>query len=489
MLVYPFPNKMTETDGKFVFSKNLKLVINETFKYKRTATLFEELWNNFTFGYSTLALEFSKNIPEHTMRIGSGTAVLEADREHAISITENGIAAAAEDEIGLIHAFATILQMITPMSFEKGNESFYINGCEIQDKPALEFRGMHLAVTRNNINIIRKCVRLCGLMKHSYIMFEFFGSLKFDCMKELAFDDAYTKEDFAPIIEEAHAWGMEIIPMFNHLGHAACAKNQDGHHVVLTNAPEKALLFEPDGWTYCVSNPETIELQKKIRRELIELCGEGKYFHAGGDEAYSFGTCDVCSKKDSAKLFAEFFNDIAEDMKQFGRRVMIWGDTLLDFEWNRKYDIFGHKYEGTVGTGKDTHNAVKYLDRSIIVTDWQYTIWDEDVLTSKHLKNLGFDVIPASGCEEVKNTDALTQAAKKEGYAGVLQTVWTAEFPYILIVRIGTDCWSDSIASIIREGDNPDGGHKFIRQYMLMNDNTGRLIRAMMPKGDNTMTL
>ena len=42
---------------------------------------------------------------------------------------------------------------------------------------------------------------------------------------------------------------------------------------------------------------------------------------------------------------------------------------------------------------------------------------------------------------------------------------------------------------IIREGDNPDGGHKFIRQYMLMNDNTGRLIRAMMPKGDNTMTL
>lgn len=487
MVVYPFPNKMLETDEQFVFGKNVTLTINEDFKYEKTISLFTELWNNFTFGTSTLTMDFSDAVPKHTMRIGNADIALEEGYEHAIIVTANGIAAAANEEVGLIHAFASILQMITLQNGEKGNESFYINGCEIQDKPALEFRGMHLSVTKHNIEFMRKSVRLCGLMKHSYIMFEFFGNLKFDCMKELSYEDGYTKEDFRPLIEEAHAWGMEVIPMFNHLGHASCSYSLRGQHVVLSNAPEKAQLFEPDGWTYCVSNPDTLKLQKEIRKELIEMCGEGKYFHVGGDEAYSFGTCDVCKKRDTAELFAEFFNNIAEEMRAEGRRIMIWGDTLLEFEWNRKYDSFGHKYEGTVGTGRDTHNAVKYLDKDIIITDWQYTIWDEDVLTSKHLKNLGFDVIPSAGCNEVKNTDALSQAAKKEGYAGVLQTVWEAEFEPILIIREGTDCWSESIDRIIREGNDFDGGHKFIREYMLMAHNGGRLIRAMFPQGDNFM--
>ena len=81
--------------------------------------------------------------------------------------------------------------------------------------------------------------------------------------------------------------------MFNHLGHASASRSSYGRHVVLDQNPRLATLFEPDGWTWCLSNPETLELLRAIRSELIELFGEGGFFHIGCDEAYSLSLIHI----------------------------------------------------------------------------------------------------------------------------------------------------------------------------------------------------
>lgn len=112
------------------------------------------------------------------------------------------------------------------------------------------------------------------------------GSLEFEVLPELYWKDHYyTKLEIKPLIDLVRGLGMQVIPMFNHLGHASGSRECFGRHVILNQNPKLALLFEPDGWSWCLSNPKTLKLLEKIREELMDLCGEGDYLLIGGDDS------------------------------------------------------------------------------------------------------------------------------------------------------------------------------------------------------------
>ena len=297
-------------------------------------------------------------------------------------------------------------------------------------------------------------------------------------MDALSLKDAFTKDELRPLIEEGIALGLEFIPMFNHFGHAACLSNAVSGHVVLDQAPEAAALFEPDGWCFCVSNPQTKKLLKSVREEMIALFGEGSYFHLGGDEAYSFGTCNICRQTPVEKLYADYVNEIANEMKSLGRRVIIWGDSMLSFDdWEDRTDSLGHKYVASEGTAHTLHKALDLLDKSVIINDWQYFIWDDDAETSAYLHQKGFDVIPAS-YDEVKNTDALCNAARKYGLLGQMQTVWNNKFHPLLITRGAASSWMEDISILDRSSR---GRHNFVREYCLMMYRSRDILRMVLP--------
>ena len=78
------------------------------------------------------------------------------------------------------------------------------------------------------------------------------------------------EQDTMTLIELANDFGMEVVPMTNHLGHASQARGGMGKHAVLDQNPRLATLFEPDGWTWCLSNPRVHTLLRRFREELIE---------------------------------------------------------------------------------------------------------------------------------------------------------------------------------------------------------------------------
>jgi len=480
MKLYPMPYIYNEKKDFWCFSGEVVIKYNENFPTDKTLNVLSELWRHFTAEKSELIFIKDNTITPHTLSTSNETPQHNDEYEYSIVVTNDGFSASANTYIGLVHAVFSLLQLIQPERINNDEyDKFHISSCEIYDKPSLKFRCFHLAVTDEmTYERLQLIIRLCAFYKYSHLLIEFFGSFKFECNAALSLDNAFTKEQLKPLINEGIALGLEFVPMYNHFGHAACYSNKMSGHVILEQAPELLSLFEPDGWCFCLSNPNTKKLLKSIRNELIELFGEGSYLHIGGDEAYSIGTCDICKEVPIEKLYSDYINEIANEMKSRNRRVIIWGDSMLSFyDWEQKTDSFGHKYIASEGVHENSYKSLYLLDKSVIINDWQYFIWDSCVETSNHFKSLGFDVIPAS-YDEVKNTDALCEAARKYNYLGQMQTVWNNVFQPILITRGATSAWIHDISQIDKEAY---GRHNFVREYALMAYRSRAIMQMILP--------
>jgi len=210
-------------------------------------------------------------------------------------------------------------------------EFYQLPFLKMQDKPALNFRALHLCIfPETSLEFAEKIIKLAAFMKFSHIVIEFWGMLKYECLSELAWPMAYTKEQVRDLLQLAQQMGVQPIPMFSHWGHAAASRDRIGRHVILDQNPALESLFEPDGWTWCLKNPASLALLKNIRAELLDLFPATNYFHLGCDEAYSHGSCPECERYGAAQLWAEYLNAVNDDLKLYHVRPLIWGDGLLE---------------------------------------------------------------------------------------------------------------------------------------------------------------
>lgn len=469
MNIFPSPCKIEKGQGAFSFENEVVLSVSDSVKNPNAPRLFCELWNQFTAGTGTIKIQrvqTAENTAYLTRNGGCRFQDKQTDFDYEIHAGEQGVLIFYKEEQGLIHAFSALLQMIQFESIEGECGRFCIPCCEIYDRPAVQFRGIHLCVfPETTRDFLKKAVRLAGLAKYSHIIIEFWGTLKFDALPELAWENACTKAEIKPIIDDAHGFGMEVIPMFNHLGHATQSRVKYGRHVVLDQNPKLQLLFEPDGWTWCLSNPSALKLLRSIRRELIELCGPGRYFHLGCDEAYSFATCPLCSRKNGNELLLNYLNGLAEELKEQGRIPIIWGDALLD------HDAWDSPYIATSRSDQRTHEILDKLDKSIIINDWQYNIYDGECKTFEHFKEKGFQVL-VSPWLKTDNMKALTNTAINKGLHGVLLTTWHALHEHINSILYS--------ASIMWEGKN-DASGRSTRQLDMSRTFTAAYQRKLCP--------
>lgn len=210
--------------------------------------------------------------------------------------------------------------------------------------------------------------------------------------------------------------------MINHFGHAASARSCYGRHVVLDADLRQSLLFEPDGWTWCSSNPDTYRLLSEMRAEMAELCGDGSYFHLGFDEAYSFATCPTCRRRVPHELLAEYANRLTEELAASGRRPILWHDMFLRHD-DFKNEIGTGDYLVANGAHRDTASALPLLDRRILLADWQYGYFSGKNPTLPYLRSLGFDVL-LSPWDDLRNIRSLAANARDTEGVGVLLTTW-----------------------------------------------------------------
>ena len=264
---------------------------------------------------------------------------------------------------------------------------------------------------------MQRFLRFCGTLKYTHVVLEFWGMLKYDCMQELSWSHGFTKEQIAPLIREATDLGLEIIPMFNHWGHASAGRVMHGKHVVLDQNPTLQSYFSEDGWCWDIKKPKVRELLRKIRRELTDLCGKGGYFHIGCDEAYNFAFT-----KENMDALCDFINGLSEEMNAEGRRIIMWGDMLL-----YRYPYYKNKYTCNAPSPEVEQYFLQHLHKNIVIADWQYHA-------------AGFDCLLCPWDDGAAPAEAVLSTLTTHSLFGFMHTTWhtlTAGMPYVTMMAVG----------------------------------------------------
>jgi hypothetical protein len=376
--------------------------------------LMKAMWPRFALDGVALEVVRDSKLRTGEMVLGSGRPPARgAEDAYALAADGSGVGIAASGPESLRHAWYTLLQLLQPAD----DGAVGIPAVEIHDAPAVAFRGLHLCVFHETTPaMIEKAIRLAAFLKFTHVVLEFWGMLRLDSLKELSWPGAWSKREAGRLVEAARGMGMEVIPMFNSWGHATACRNKYGRHVVLDQNPKLAPLFEPDGWTWCLTNPRTQALLRSVADELVEFAGPGGYFHIGCDEAYSHATCDRCRATDRVKLFADHVNGIAEHIASRGRRAIMWGDPLLE---RGKWPA-GFSANGTPDL--PTHLAIDRISKKIVIADWHYGVTKGDVPTLTLFKEKGFETL-ACPWNSAGNIRTLARGAKANG-SGYLMTTW-----------------------------------------------------------------
>jgi len=276
-------------------------------------------------------------------------------------------------------------------------------------------RSAHLCIfPETKPEYLRKCIRSCCMAKYTHIVLEFWGMIKLDCLKELSWPFALEKALVKELVAEANAMGVEIIPMFNHLGHASGCRIIHGKHVVLDQNPNLEYMFKNYGWEWNYCEKEVYDLLSKVRDELIEVCGDGSYFHIGCDEAYA-----ACFDEEGVKEMTDYINRLCKSLMSKGRQAIMWGDMLLCPDDMDKLD--GIYYSNSKKYVADY--LINNLSKEIIIADWQYGATDEVWKTSLYLKEKGFNLLCCPWNSKTNIASAIS-TANTLGLKGIMETTW-----------------------------------------------------------------
>ena len=421
-----FSHETKNKNGKkFVIDGKVKAVANKALN----KDILKEFWYGHAFHLSEIEMT---ETPAMEFVIGNPKKVELGGNAYAVNVDENGIYLTAQDEQKLVWAYMTLIDMIR--IFEDDKLGVECN--EFAESPLVKNQMVHYCFAPPlELWEHERFIRFCGSLKYTHIIFEFWGTLKFDCMKELSWDFGFTKEEIKPLVKLANDLGMEVVPMFNHWGHASGCSASYGKHTVLSQNPSLQSYFTDDGWCWDISKDKVKKLLGEIRTELIELCGDGEYFHIGCDEAYGFKFT-----KENMDFICDFINEIDAEMQKHGRKIFVWGDMFLtkraDFENEKNHyilncpDIEKEKY------------MLDRLSKNVIIADWQYWVTDIPVKSSVLFKNAGFEVFVCPWDIGYPKTKACFETAANENLSGIIHTTWhTLEDGIPEVDQMAMLCW------------------------------------------------
>ncbi|MFV2066443.1 MAG: glycoside hydrolase family 20 zincin-like fold domain-containing protein [Pirellulales bacterium] len=344
----------------------------------------------------------------------------------------------AESQRGLVYGCQTLLQLVRQGPEGKGKQFL---GARIADSPQLGFRGVHICIFPNTeLAAVRQMILLAARFKYNAVVIEFWSSLKSKKRPETAYENAYSPEQIRPLVRLGHALGMEMIPMLNSWGHASGMRNRSGEHVVLDRYPQHKGLYEPNGWSFCLSNPEVYDHLFDRYDELLELFAPVRYFHLGLDEAWGhLGLKEnrECRGDEPLELIGQHLHKLHEYFAGRKIKVLMWHDMFLQ----RDHPQLGRLSPANSVPPFNTHLALPKLPRDVIIATWNYSQSSEWPVP-EYFHDKGFPVVVCPW-KKKQNTIMLVNVAKKHDLLGVLATTWDSlDVSQPSVGRAGVLAWT-----------------------------------------------
>ncbi len=344
----------------------------------------------------------------------------------------------------------------------------------------LKFRAVQLDLARQpeSLDYIRGFINRIRRWDYNVLVLYLEGRIKTKSFPYRRDEESYTPDDMRRIVEYAAARNIEVVPVVALLGHA--------EHFV--ECPELESLAELRGGregrfsarkhVFCPTVPGTMEFLEQYLSEVAPLF-PSPYFHAGFDESWDIGYCDLCHKRLETETQEDIFSKhllachrlVSGKLK---KRMIIWDDL---------FDIYPR--------------ALEQLPRDTVLCAWHYdAVVDrprghtggpaEDIFA--RYRRMGFETIFAPAQFSLRNVETLTSYAAAHKPMGALMTVWElsreflhANYP---VLAYGGAAWSGrrpaaSSAELQDEAVRAETGCRRPEQVALIKNLLSRRARSL----------
>ena len=290
----------------------------------------------------------------------------------------------------------------------------------IKDEPALKIRGFHLDIARGKVPKLETLYELIDLLsKYRYNFLELYVegfAFEYKSFPFVYQDKNYlTCDEFLAVQHYANQKFIDLVASENGFGHMSeWLKVDQFKHLAMVDGLFEIWGSKRTSSTLDPTNERSAELVKTMYHDMIPL-SNAKYFNMNFDEPYELGygkSKELCDKIGKEKVFVDYFNQLALEVKKYGKIPLLWGDFII-------------------------HNptAVKSLDKDAILIDWGYT---DDYPFKEHAKMLSklkrpfitspgtssWSVGSAKLLEMIGSVENAAWAAYENDGLGVIMTDW-----------------------------------------------------------------
>lgn len=206
--------------------------------------------------------------------------------------------------------------------------------CEITDSPDMEYRGFYHDITRGKVpslDTLKKLVDTMADYKLNSLQLYVEHSYEFKEYEEVRNLGYMTKDEVLALDEYCYENFVELVPSMSCFGHLyhLLALDKYKHLCELENYEPKQHHYI-ERMAHHTINPlkeESFELIKSLIDQYMPLSRSDK-FNICCDETFDLGK-GVNKGKNSAELYCDFVKKIANYLISKGKKVMMWGDIIL----------------------------------------------------------------------------------------------------------------------------------------------------------------
>lgn len=336
-IVFPSPSQVEMRDGSLVLKSQVSIHANDTAAFHLTLFRTEVLCGT--------PVKWQKKASKAEICWMNDPSL--PPEGYRISIHPRQMVIKASGAQGFVYAVQTLRQWAAGST---GNLTFAC--ADIADCPRMSWRCFLLDSGRQyqKISTVKKYIDMASLLKMNYFHWHLTEGLgwRIEIKRYPRLAQAggavgkgeeqqgfYTQEEIKEIVRYAGERNITVVPEIDMPGHAEAA---------LSAYPELGCFGLPvevpqSGFTqniFCAGKEEVLSFLKNVLDEVCSLF-PSPYIHLGGDEAPkgNWNKCPDCQKriaalqlKDSHDLQLWFSAQMADHLKQKGRKAIFWGDVV-----------------------------------------------------------------------------------------------------------------------------------------------------------------
>jgi hexosaminidase len=268
-------------------------------------------------------------------------------------------------------------------------------------------------------------------------------------------ETAYSHADLQRVYAAAARAGLEIIPLVQCLGHMETPLGVRGYEH-LREVPHRSDVLNPLA-------PGARELVEKMVLDVLAHSPAGlRYFHLGGDEAWTFGThADTkafIEKHGKGALYMQHVEPLLKMLNDRGIRPILWHDMMIHWEdaaldaMAKQADLCVWGYQRTHAETR-SHWAIEHIER---FKKHGVRMWGATAYKGAEVQN---EDLPDAAARQA-NCQSWADAGARYGMAGLVATAWS-RYSVDRVQDSPIDAALDVLVlcgRILRDGKPPAGG-------------------------------